>query len=106
MTEEEAMGWMGGQVIFSGEAVHFRRHTCERPSYEAGVYTESDFLNGFRISKSELGITEDSVVTFNVRCDGAHWAAPGAFLIVVDDGLLTIWDGVFLELTRDATTGK
>ena len=39
----------------------------------------------------------------SVRCEGSPWTAPGGTMIGVDaDRALTVWDGVFFTLERDA----
>jgi hypothetical protein len=59
-------------------------------------------------SLADIGVTGDSVLVIEVQCPAQRragsdprWQVAGAFLIVKDrDHLLTVWEGVFFELTR------
>lgn len=99
MSSEEADGWLGTVARFSGDAVRFGRWSCEAPEYAEISFTESDFREGFRISGVALGITEDRV-GYDISCSGADWVAPGSWIIVDGERLLTTWDGVFFEMEK------
>ena len=80
-----------------------RDERCEKPGYVEGAWTESDFLAGVRISKDQLGISADTVRTFTITCSAEKWIAPGSFLLLDGARLLTLWDGVFFEMRREAS---
>ena len=62
---------------------------------------EEYFLTEFRIRAVDLGITDKTIVIVNVQCKGEDWMAAGSLLVVKPGGrLLTVWDGVFFEMSR------
>lgn len=100
MQSSEAEDWIGVSGRFGQDSAIFGDYRCDDPTYEWGRYGEEDFLTGFRISKASLQIAADEVAAIEVLCKGAPWAAPGSFLILDDDRLFTVWDGVFFELEQ------
>jgi hypothetical protein len=102
MRDGVADSWVGRLARFDEKLVEFGPERCEAPSYRPRtVEAENYFIEGFRIYAKELGITATTVSIVEILCRGKQWDAPSNLLIIKDkDHLLTVWDGVFFELTR------
>ena len=102
MRDGVADSWVGRAARFEAKLVEFGPERCEAPSYgPKSVEAENYFIEGFRIYPKELGITAKVVSVVEISCRGKQWDAPGSLLIIKDnDHLVTVWDGVFFELTR------
>jgi hypothetical protein len=106
MSPSEADTWRGRTAIYEASLARFADDSCDRPRYAVSYWSANGLYGGARLM--DLGIIADSVMTIAVGCptqpttgSDPRWRAPGAFLIVKDrDHLLTVFDGVFFELTR------
>ena len=102
MTTERADLYVGKTARFEKRLAQFDVQRCDKPTYrQAFVQAEKYFLDGFRIYAKELDITARAVEIVEMSCGQDRWTGPGETLIVKDrERLLTVWDGVFFELTR------
>jgi len=107
LSRAEVASWRGRVAIYSDTLARFAEHSCSRPRYTAGYWPANGSYGGATFA--DLGLRGDSAMVVDISCPGQpptgllkdRWEVPGGFLIVKDaDHLLTIWEGVFFELTR------
>lgn len=107
MSRTAAGAWTGRTASYDASAARFAENSSKNPRYVAGHWPADGIYGGARLS--DLGIRADSVLVIEVQCAAQarsradlRWQAPGGFLVAKDhDHLLSVWQGVFLELTRD-----
>jgi hypothetical protein len=100
MPPDEADGWNGSRAEFAPRRAWFRDRTCTTPGYMSWTTTGAQFERDYRISPSALGITSGDIEMVRIDCRGP-WTVPGSELIIVaDDKLVTLWDGVYFLLRR------
>lgn len=100
MSDGEIAAWQGRTAFYADSLARFGTDSCSSPRYRVTVWTENDFLSGLRSPARSFGIERDSTVVIDIGCPD-HWTAPGSLLLVKDQQhLLTMWDGVVFELTR------
>jgi hypothetical protein len=106
LSRAEAESWRGRAAIYSDTLAQLAEHSCTRPRYTVQYWPAGGMYGG--ASFATLGLAGDSAMVVDIGCPlqpptglRGEWAVPGAFLIVKDrDHLLTIWEGVFFELTH------
>lgn len=102
----EARAWRGRTATYQNSLARFADDSCQSPRYSTGHWPAEGRYGG--ASLAQLGVSGDSALVIEIQCKTQHrvgsdprWQVPGAFLIVKDhDHLLTVWEGVFFELTR------
>jgi hypothetical protein len=107
LSPAETESWLGRIAIYGDTIARFAEHSCAHPAYMVDYWPADGSYGGARFA--DLGLAGDSAMVVVIRCPGQPptssldnaWQVPGAFLIVKDpEHLLTEWEGVFLELTR------
>jgi hypothetical protein len=97
-----AEAWVGRKAEYEPRRAVFGPARCASPRYESQIVdAEEYFLTGFKVRAAAVGITTKTIVVVDVQCNGEHWLEAGSLLVVKPDGrLLTVWDGVFFEMSR------
>ena len=106
ISRADAESWRGRTATYAQSAVRFAENSCKSPRYGVSYWPASGVYGGARLV--DMGIAADSAMVIEVRCadrpqtgTDPRWQVAGAFLIVKDrDHLLTVWENVFFELTR------
>ena len=108
LNQEEAESVLGKTLYLSPEdAIFDNNFTCKNPIYEKRRLTESEFFSESWLNFKDLNITGDSVIEITIYDDkGKEWEQIlGRWFLIKDkDTLVTGWDGVYYELTRDSTS--
>ena len=103
MVESEANRVHGATATFEAKRAVVLRNTCTEPKYNTWVVGVRHFESDYGVLPTRVGIPGDSIRIFSVDCKG-QWKVPASELIVVsNDRLLFMWDGVFFLMTRDGT---
>lgn len=106
MGAADAAAWRERTATYGDSLVRFADVACRSPRYGVAYWPADGQYGGARLA--DMGITGDSALVIEVRCgdqpqvgSDPRWQVPGAFLIVKNqDHVLTPWDGIFFELTR------
>ena len=107
MTSRQWNAWWGKSAVYTKSTARFGDSACTAPVYNVSRWPASGIYGGARLK--DFGIRAASTLVIEIRCPSVprtssdpRWQVPGAFLIVKDSShLLTVWEGVFFELTRD-----
>jgi uncharacterized membrane protein len=105
MDEREAARWRGRTLRLVEWEAQSPGARCADPSYETTSEPATAFVERFESWPTSLilPISGGLVEVMTVACEGSEWAAPGGVMIRVDAGrALTVWDGAFFSLERDA----
>ena len=104
ISNEAAARMHGRTVVFDSTRAVSDTAVCADAAYRYLTGTADSILAEFGTSRSEAGLggTPGGFLgVTQVRCGDERWAAPGGLLLWADDEQpLTVWDGVFYELTR------
>ncbi len=109
LTRRQSDSWRGRSASYDELAARFGRAKCERPYYRVSYWPASGVYGGARLI--DFGIRADSAQVVDIECPSQRhppsdprWQVPGGFLIVKDSNhVITIWEGVFFEMTRSAS---
>lgn len=102
MSDEEMKSFIGKKAEYSQSLAAFDNEFRKNPVYKRETLSEATFFSGFRTSFENLGLKGESVTIINIYENQNNlWINPGSCLIIKDnDSMLTVWDGVFFEMTR------
>jgi hypothetical protein len=102
MSKTEADSWVGKKAHYEETLAEFDAGRCVAPTYTVKmVDAEIFFIDEFRVRAASLGVTAKTVSVVEIACSGSSWASPGGLVVVKSKGrILTVWNGVFFELSR------
>lgn len=117
LDEKQTATWIGATAHYSPELARFDfpdgafvlycpgrtppPEMCRKPSYSYEIVTPKKFDNEFGVDRVTLGLLQRNIGVVEVSDNTGHWDCPGSCLIVKSsDKLITLWDGVYFELTR------
>jgi hypothetical protein len=98
----ELSGLVGTRVRLASDQAAVGAKVCFSPAYQSRRATKEEFSRGLGIELESIGIKAGYADTIAVRCEGTGWAPPQSLLVKLsEDGMLMLWDGVFLVLKRE-----
>jgi hypothetical protein len=102
ISDEAAAAWMNRAARYDLSRAAFDASTCDEPDYSTDVVSAGEFMDGFRVPPSLVGLPDSSVCITEIRCSNgkSNWMAPGSILVHSPPHLMTTWDGVFFVLAR------
>jgi hypothetical protein len=101
MDKAQADTWIGKSATYEVNAAKFEMETCADARYTIRTVDDDQFFSEYRIPLKSVDIDVAKVSIIDVTCAGSDWIAPGSLLVVKNrDRVLTLWDGVFFELSK------
>lgn len=92
-TGEEEL--LNKKASYAKDEASFDDQTWDQPVYQSVKITKDDFLDGYRVELTDLGIDADEIESVDI--DGADIGPGGSFFVKDKDTLLILWDGVFFS---------
>jgi hypothetical protein len=75
--------------------------SCSSPVYRSESLTKNDFVRKLGMTADSLGLLTDLAEAIEIKCVTGGWRPPQSLLLKLNnDGMLILWDGVFMELRR------
>ena len=97
MSEEEIDGYIGTTLDYQNTVFLFNGEPIDLPEdgYTEQAYRAEQFTQDFKTSASDLGITQDEVLSVYLNVEGNIFG--NYFYVLDDDTLLIYYEGVFFE---------
>jgi hypothetical protein len=101
MTGTQADAWIGRAALYGLDSALFGDEKCAAATYSVRSIDGDQFYSDFRVKLSDISVGLSRVSIIEVMCAGSDWTAPGGLLVVKSkERMLTLWDGVFFELSK------
>lgn len=99
----ELVKLIGSQVSFDPDAGEVEGNRCKALSYLSHQSTGAEFSRVLGTTPETLGLPTGSIETVKLKCEGGEWKPKQSLLIKLPEGgMLMLWDGVFLVLTKSS----
>jgi hypothetical protein len=107
LTEEppELLKLIGSEVNLDQDAGSVEGNRCKELSYVSHQSTGAEFTRVLKTTPETLGLPAGPIETVKLNCEGGQWKPAQSLLIKLPEGgMLMLWDGVFLVLTKSSET--
>jgi hypothetical protein len=91
---------VGTEVSYQSGRARFGSETCEGPTYTRRAMSRVTFSEAYRVAPEQLKLPGDPIALVDVLCTSGSLTAGSTFIQRSDSSLVTIWDGVYYELSR------
>jgi len=92
---------LGTRVRIASDRVEVGTKTCSLPAYQSKFVSDKELDQELGVSMVAIGIKENHADTVVVKCESNDWKPPQSlFVKLPEDGLLLLWQGVFLVLKQ------
>ena len=92
----------GTRVTYLPESAQVGNQKCSAPQYISESMSREDFVRKLGISAQSLNISSELTDTVVIKCTNGNWKPPQSLLLMLrDDQMVLLWNGLFLELKKD-----
>lgn len=88
------------QIFYTEDTFIYNGFAMDVPQngYVEEIYTEADLVNDFNVTASDLGITENEILSVYILIEGEFFGSQ--FYVIDDNSLLVYYEGVFFLAKR------
>lgn len=101
----ELVKLIGTEVNLDHDAGSVEGNRCKALSYVSHQSTGAEFSRVLKTTPETLGLPTGPIETVKLNCEADQWKPAQSLLIKLPEGgMLMLWDGVFLVLTKSSET--